>query len=523
MPDNNQPTILVKKSDGTFARMTLDEIKKAKSGTTAPHPNPLLGKEREEKPHGDAHKTHEHHEHRQSTNHQHPAHGTQQHHSPHPHHAAHGQHQHVSHSSTALGVNPVPLLKKAEEEKPAKEFAAPLEEAPKVAGVSTVISQPRLDEADKVIKRLSFNISPNFLNRLRSLIQLYLKDVRSAEQTKEVAKRPLNEGGLALKPEQAEEIIKMGDEWKKTEKTGEVKLIKTVNNPPPAPSFKPAPVVQSAAPVIKPATVISAPAPVKPTTTPNVRPPQPIKSGDSSSGPLGMTKNQPVATKPKPAVVEPFKIENTSESVDSQLSSRAQTGREISTSIGSEDSLFDPAHNKSGESLGMTVEKPMPINLTHSVKVNMAEEKNNMAAREVQEGKNPGTVEDFLGEKIHTAPVEKKASPLVRDVISEAEEMGPVDEIKKFSLTDFRRLSSNPDEAAARLKQKFINLKDESYLLFLEALKAWRRSPLFVESLKAVEKALATRQKLSIILLDKNKIQWPEIKALLAMEKELVF
>lgn len=54
---------------------------------------------------------------------------------------------------------------------------------------------------------------------------------------------------------------------------------------------------------------------------------------------------------------------------------------------------------------------------------------------------------------------------------------GPVEELKYFNLAGFRRLSKNPKEAAAKIKQKISLLEEESYAKKLEGIKAWRNNP----------------------------------------------
>jgi hypothetical protein len=101
-------------------------------------------------------------------------------------------------------------------------------------------------------------------------------------------------------------------------------------------------------------------------------------------------------------------------------------------------------------------------------------------------------------------------------------ETGPVDEIREMSLTDFRRLSSNPTEAASRVYQKFINLKEESVVIYLEALAAWRVSPLYSAYVSSAAEALSKSQKLPSVLTDKARIQINEISAIADMNKQLI-
>lgn len=121
--------------------------------------------------------------------------------------------------------------------------------------------------------------------------------------------------------------------------------------------------------------------------------------------------------------------------------------------------------------------------------------------------------------KKQTAP----ARPIIKDIAAvKAVNLGPVDEIRTISLLDFRRFSTNPKEGANRLKQKFLNLKEESHVLFIDALQAWRQSPLFAEYAGAAAQALNSGKKLSEVLTDKNQIQLNEIQALTEMEENLM-
>ncbi len=112
--------------------------------------------------------------------------------------------------------------------------------------------------------------------------------------------------------------------------------------------------------------------------------------------------------------------------------------------------------------------------------------------------------------------------PVVNDIVSRPSTMSPLDEVRYFSLVDFRRLSANPMEAAARLKQKFINLKDESILWYFEAFEAWHISPLYLDYMNAVATALSQKAPLAGVTTDPNRIQPKEVEALATMEKELL-
>jgi hypothetical protein len=72
--------------------------------------------------------------------------------------------------------------------------------------------------------------------------------------------------------------------------------------------------------------------------------------------------------------------------------------------------------------------------------------------------------------------------PVVADPVRESirpESIGPVDQIRMFNVTDFRRLADTPEKMKNQLLQKFKILKGESYMLYIDAVHAWYQSPLY--------------------------------------------
>ncbi len=141
-------------------------------------------------------------------------------------------------------------------------------------------------------------------------------------------------------------------------------------------------------------------------------------------------------------------------------------------------------------------------------------------------GKGEMTFAKMVNESMANAPAFKLDSrPVMKqsmqDVTASSNEMGPVEEIKSISLTDFRRLSGNPEEAAKRLQQKMFNLQEESFVWYLDALAAYHVSPLYSEYMQAVCQSLAERKSLANVLSMKNSIKLNEAVALLEMERSL--
>lgn len=311
-PALNQPTVLVKKADGTFVRMTLDEVKKMRFGG---------GSTRDNKP--------------------------------------------APPVAPPRPANPAP----------------PKKEAVPFKAITPLVSANRLNQVEEVQKKLRFSVPVDLQNRLRSIIQLRLKDIRSAEQTKDKVKQAVKDGGLGLGEKEADELSSVCD----------IILGREMKNK-----------NLDSVPVLK------------------------------RKAPLPMVEPEELPTNATP----------------------------FNSFVHGEKRVFPP------RSIAKTV------------------------------------MEDVTPPK----PVE----------------MGPIEEIQYMTWVDFHRLSAKPAEAAARLKQKFLNLRDESVLLYIDALSAWHKSPLYTDYMKAICQSLKERRKLSASLgTEAGKINLEDILALVKMESEL--
>ena len=101
--------------------------------------------------------------------------------------------------------------------------------------------------------------------------------------------------------------------------------------------------------------------------------------------------------------------------------------------------------------------------------------------------------------------------------------MGPVDEIRAMTLTDFRRLGPTAAQSGPILLQKFMSFKEESPMLYLSALQAWPQSPLFRAYAAELADALAKKQKLAVAAASTDKVSMTleEIKAIIEVNKKL--
>ena len=82
--------------------------------------------------------------------------------------------------------------------------------------------------------------------------------------------------------------------------------------------------------------------------------------------------------------------------------------------------------------------------------------------------------------KIPAAPKRPRvqAQASMQEIAFEKRLTGPVEELRMLSLLDFRRLSSDPKQAATKVKDKVGLLEEQGYDKKIEGIKAWRESPL---------------------------------------------
>ncbi len=114
------------------------------------------------------------------------------------------------------------------------------------------------------------------------------------------------------------------------------------------------------------------------------------------------------------------------------------------------------------------------------------------------------------------------------DVRAKPLAVGPIDELRLFSLIDFRRLDSNPKQAAARLKEKVKLLEDESYEKMVEGVRAWRVSPLHSLYVALGQEGLMSNKSIAEVIqarkaAGQNTLTEPEFEAVMELNKSLRF
>lgn len=311
------------------------------------------------------------------------------------------------------------------------------------------VSTPRHNEVAAVLDGLTFAPPQDLENRLRTVVQLRLKDVRSEDETRAILARPLDDGGFNLGQKQIDEIIERCDKVmmpdaaaaasSRVERHGPQTNIEKKSHVTPLKQIKKLP---SPPPMHPPGSFL------------------PQKIGE---------EHVAVAT-PNNAFVHDRKSE-----VRSQIS---DFGHRTSANPDRGSDIRHPTSD---------INRPSALAQPEEFKLNSSK---------------------------------SSAKAIMHDVVAKPAEFGPIEEIRYVTLTDFRRLSHNPVEAAARLKQKFVNLYSESILLYLDAWDAWRQSPLFGQYIQYINNHLTAGTALKGAQ-GAQEVQPAEINAIVQMEKEL--
>lgn len=231
------------------------------------------------------------------------------------------------------------------------------------------------------------------------------------------------------------------------------------------------------------------------------------------------TPPSPPQTTPKPITPAPTPTANVDRVKEMRI--RSERKEDLSVQAHKDDFLMDDMlPMKPGESEPVVYkESPLPVAATPF---------NSFVAPEKKPIVNKPISAPPVNKPTFTPPISKpiSAPPVNKQVMSDVVEtrpavMSPLEEIRYFTLTDFRRLSSDPIEAASRLKQKFVNLKEESVTFYFDAIAAWQKSPLYLDYMRAVAKALSNKIPLAQALETAPAIQIAEITALVEMEATL--
>lgn len=117
---------------------------------------------------------------------------------------------------------------------------------------------------------------------------------------------------------------------------------------------------------------------------------------------------------------------------------------------------------------------------------------------------------------------------IMNDVRHNAHAQSPIDELKDFTLVNFRRLDPDPAKAIVKLRDMLENLGREDYGRKIEGIVAWQQSPLNRLYLLVCRKSLDENVPISAIL-DRERKKEPtfmrpdELSAIISLNRSLKF
>ncbi len=114
------------------------------------------------------------------------------------------------------------------------------------------------------------------------------------------------------------------------------------------------------------------------------------------------------------------------------------------------------------------------------------------------------------------------------DIRYTARALSPVEEIREFTLLNFRRLDPDPIKGVEKIKEKMENLGKEKYTQKIAAIEAWHESPLNRLYLAVCRKSMEDSMALSLVLerelkRDKDFLRPEELSAIISLNKSLKF
>ncbi len=125
-------------------------------------------------------------------------------------------------------------------------------------------------------------------------------------------------------------------------------------------------------------------------------------------------------------------------------------------------------------------------------------------------------------------PTAASAKPRLDDVTYKPKVMGPIDELRQMTLLDFRRLNPDPTRATQKIKEKIELIGEEQYAKRIEAIKAWRQSPVNKMYAKIGHQSIAKGEPVEKIIAAEKQagrdcLTISEFEAIMDLNKELRF
>lgn len=130
--------------------------------------------------------------------------------------------------------------------------------------------------------------------------------------------------------------------------------------------------------------------------------------------------------------------------------------------------------------------------------------------------------QDFISNPKNDFKIDKKIQDIeAPEFDTRKRTMGPVEEILVFSLEDYNRLSSDSQKANEMILAKFENIKKESFLIFINFVKAWKKSPLYKLYLKTCLGAFKNKQTIKEFCSSNAELSYEKFLSLVDLNKKI--
>ncbi len=363
------------------------------------------------------------------------------------------------------------------------------------------------NQAEEILKKSNLKFSDKSISeRAVKIISIFLKGIRSKIDTRMVLEKPVDQGGLSLSQEEAENLLRICYQHIANIDTKEKEEEKEI---PVAPS----PLTDSDALTkiinkekLEKESEFNLKKEIEAGRTPSISAPEKIKEIEGQKEEIKQ--------------LSPVKEEEKKEEIKKEEIKKEEIKKEETKERKEDIVSFAPPPKKS--IITNIFKTPKPEKKVEEPKEEVKEEKK----EEVKEVKK---VEEEKKWSSVPRPVSDSGSKKkIEDIRVAPKVMGPIDELRYLDIINFRRLSEDPREATLKIKKKIELLEKEGYDKKIQAIMAWKKSPVNRLYILLGQEAVSHGTGIQSLVekkLEKNQnsLSWEEVKAIMKLNSDLSF
>lgn len=392
------------------------------------------------------------------------------------------------------------------------------------------------DNIEAVIKEAGLSLaSTELVERLRRLLLTYIKGVRRKIDTREALAKSIDKGGLELSAEEIDRVFKVSDRYqyhqqKQTQSTQSPSL-KPELRIEPGYDLKQA-LASGETKKISSPTLTPLTAPVETEASKEGLKPEAVAIEEELSAlEAQLTEEElvPAKTESSTPIKEPELVKpEPSMGEESAQTKKAVRPPEQTITPPEKRGLFrgffagsDKATKGSiqfAQELGSQAVSPAPVKEEKKTEVATKPSRENIVKAEP------------------VAPAPKRMSPAprpgdsrrqkIQDVKPSPKVMGPIEELLYLDIINFRRLGKTPAERTTKIFQKIKLLEKSGYGKMIEAIGAWKKSPVNRLYLANVQRAMAKGKTVKEAISEgesETNLSLAEIEAIIDLNSRLTF